>query len=264
MRTVSVKSAARILDVLELTAALRSGIRVNEIARRLGIPRSSASSLVSTLEGRGYLCPQADGYHLAECYRESGWVGGATARLLRVARPVMSRMVAATGESAFLGVPTAGLDVQYVEKVVSDNPLRYDGDLASPRPAYCTSIGYVILGHLDDAALDDYLATCKARRVTPRTVVDPRAIRKAVLLVRKQGYATIADSHVLGTSGAAAPVFSGDGVIAGLAVIAPTPRFDPKRASIVRAVVAAAGEVSQALRPFLPPKMTLAAARVRQ
>jgi DNA-binding IclR family transcriptional regulator len=247
MRTVSVKSAARILDVLELMATLQQGIRVNEIARQLGIPRSSASALVSTLEGRGYIQAAADGYRLAECYRDVGWVGGASATLLRASQPVMNRLVAATGESAFLGVPTSNLSIQYIAKKVSDNPLRYDVGLEFLRPAYCTSIGQVILSSLSDTEFERYLETHDLAAITPRTATDRQAIRKAVELGRKQGYVTIADSNVLGASGVAAPILSGDRVLAGLAVIAPSQRFDPAREQIIQAVVASAREISEAL-----------------
>jgi IclR family pca regulon transcriptional regulator len=247
MRTVSVKSAARILDVLELMAGLPHGIRVNELARRLSMPKSSASSLVATLHGRGYLDAADDGYRLAEPYRRTGWVGGMTAALVRAGRPVMERLVADTGESAFLGVPTHGFEVRYVAKIVSDHPLRYDGDLTALRPAFCTSIGQAILSQLPPKAIDRYFETHALETVTPRTITDVAAIRRTLEQARARGYVTIADSHVMGASGVAAPVFSGDRVVAGLAVIAPNARFDAARKAIVPAVVEAARALSEAL-----------------
>ena len=130
MRTVSVKSAARILDVLELLSGLQEGIGLNELARRLDIPKSSASALIATLEGRGYVRSAPDGVALVDAFRDGGWVGGKTATLLRHARPAMQRLSRHTGESCFLGTPTRSFDVQYVEKVVSESALRYDADLS--------------------------------------------------------------------------------------------------------------------------------------
>lgn len=247
MRTVSVKSAARILDVLELLAGLREGIGVNELARRLEIPKSSASALVATLEGRGYVRLGPDGVSLVESFRADGWVGGKTARLLRHARPAMQRLSRQTGESCFLGVATRSFEVQYIEKVVSESALRYDVDLPAMRPAYCTSIGLVLLAGLTDAQLDRYFESHELKRITPRTVTKEAAIRTAVQEARSKGYATIADSHVLGTSGVSAPVTMNGQVIAGLAVIAPTDRFARQPEANIRATVAAARELSQML-----------------
>ena len=254
MRTVSVKSAARILDVLELMAGLNQGIRVNELARQLAMPKSSASSLVATLEGRGYIRAATDGYRLADTHRRSGWVGGITAALVRASRPIMEELVAKTGESAFLGVPTQTLEIRYVAKVVSDNPLRYDGELAALRPAYCTSIGQVILASLSSDALDRYFETHELTAVTSRTVTDEKILRKTLAQARARGYVTIADSHVLGASGAAASIFAEERVVAGLALIAPSARFDPERKRIIPSVVEAAKRISALIESRESPR----------
>ena len=247
MRTVAVKSADRILDMLELLTGLQGGIGLNELARRLGIPKSSASALVATLQGRGYVVAVPEGVSLADDYRSTGWVGGRTAHLLRHARPAMQRLSRKTGESCFLGVATRSFDIQYVEKVVSESALRYDADLALIRPAYCTSIGWVMLAGLNPAQLDRYFEGRAMNRLTPRTITDEATIRAAVAETRRRGFATISDSHVLGTSGVSAPVVRQGRVVAGLAAIAPSERFSVQADLNIQATVAAARELSQAL-----------------
>jgi IclR family pca regulon transcriptional regulator len=152
-----------------------------------------------------------------------------------------------TGESCFLGVATRSFEVKYVEKVVSESALRYDVELPVVRPAYCTSIGLVLLAGLSAAQLDRYFQGRELKRLTPRTVTKEPSIRAAVLEVQRKGYATISDSHVLGTSGVSAPVMMHGQVIAGLAVIAPSERFARQPELNVDATVAAARELSQAL-----------------
>jgi len=247
MRSPPVKSAARILDVLELLAGLPHGIRVNQLARTLEMPKSSASALLGTLAIRGCVETVGDGYRLAEGFRGGGWVGGMTGALVRVGRSIMERLVAETGESAFLGVATPSFEVRYVDKVVSAKPLRYDVELESLRPAHSTSIGQVLLASLTSDALDDYFRTHDLGRGSTRPVISERTVRRAVSVARTQGYVTIADSHVLGTSGAAAPVSAGGRVVAGLAIIAPSARFDAARARIVPHVVAAARDLGRSI-----------------
>ena len=247
MRTVSVKSAARILDVLEMLSGLQAGIGLNELARSLDIPKSIASALIATLEGRGYVRSAPDGVALIDAFREGGWVGGEAASLLRHARLAMQRLSRLTGESCFLGTPTRSFDVQYVEKVVSESALRYDADLSLIRPAYCTSIGLVLLAGLGATQLDRYFQGRELVRLTSRTVTDEAAIRKAVAKARRNGYSTISDSHVLGTSGVSAPVLQQGKVVAGLAVIAPSERFAQQASLNIEATVTAARELSQSL-----------------
>ena len=114
MRTTEVKSAGRILDVLELLAGMPQGIRLNQLARTLAIPKSSASGLLGTLAMRGYVEATGQGYRLANGYRGGGWVGGITGTLVRAGHPVMEKLVAETGESAFLGIATPSFDIRYV------------------------------------------------------------------------------------------------------------------------------------------------------
>jgi DNA-binding IclR family transcriptional regulator len=244
MRTPVVKSAARILDVLELLAGVPQGVRVNQLARLLEMPKSSASALLGTLAARGYAEATGDGYRLAPGYA-GGWVGGMTGALLRCCRPIMEQLVADTGESAFLGVPTPSLEVRYIAKVVSANPLRYDVELESLRPAHATSIGQILLSSLPAQALDNYFRT---HDLPERGALSERSVRRALVAAREQGYVTIADSHVAGTSGAAAPVSVGGSVVAGLAVIAPTARFEAARGRIGRHVAAAADALGSTMR----------------
>ena len=247
MRTTEVKSAGRILDVLELLAGLPQGMRLNQLARTLAIPKSSASGLLGTLAMRGYVEATGEGYRLANGYRGGGWVGGMTGALVRAGHPIMEKLVADTGESAFLGVPTSSFEIRYVAKVVSANPLRYDVELDSLRPAHSTSIGQVLLASLSAAELDDYIAHHELRRADGRPPISERMLRRILAQARADGYVTIADSLVAGTSGAAAPVASAGRTVAGLAIIAPTVRFDAARNRIVPRVVAAARELGRAI-----------------
>jgi DNA-binding IclR family transcriptional regulator len=233
--------------MLELLSGLQAAVGVNELSRRLGIPKSSASMLVATLQDRGYVMATPEGILLAEEHRGAGWVGGRVAHLRRHARPVMQRLSRETGESCFLGVATRSFDIQYVDKAVSESALRYDADLALVRPAYCTSIGWVMLASLNPEQLERYFAGRTLSRLTPRTVTDEDAIRASVAETRRRGFATISDSHVLGTSGVAAPVHRQGRVVAGLAVIAPSERFSLKADANIANTVAAADELSQAL-----------------
>src|SRR3546814_2057365 len=106
MRTPLVKSAARVLDLLELLAAAPRPLRLAEVAPRLDIPKTSAFALLSTLVAKGYAEEQGGGYRLAGRLRDRGWVGGDVAHMVRVSRAVMAELTQTTGESVFLGVLT--------------------------------------------------------------------------------------------------------------------------------------------------------------
>jgi DNA-binding IclR family transcriptional regulator len=248
MRTNEVKSAARVLDLLEMLTVVSEPMRLTEIARQMGMPKSSAVALLGTLCGRGYLELNGDGYVVAEQFRGGDWIAGEWGLMRRAAQAVMGTLSAQTGESCFLAIRAHDWHVQYVEKVISDNPLRYDIALPLLRPAHATSVGLVLLADLPDDLLRRYLASDRVTRLTEKTVTDPERLFSDIVCVRSDGYATIASSSVMGASGAAAPIRGRSGAIIGaLCVIAPTARFDGAREHITRHLCDAALQVSAQL-----------------
>lgn len=245
MGTPEVKSAARILDLLEMLSVVPGSMRLTDIARQMDMPKSSTVALLGTLSGRGYVELQGDGYVLAQRYRGGDWVAGECGLMRRAAQPVMGTLAAQTGESCFLAIAAHDWQVQYVEKAVSDNPLRYDIALPLLRPAHSTSVGLVLLADQPDDVLRRYLASGRITKLTERTVTDPERLMSDIACARADGVATIADSSVMGASGVAAPIRGRSGAIIGaLCVIAPTPRFDSARERITLHLRDAALQIS--------------------
>src|SRR5258708_39557048 len=79
----SVKSAARVLDILELLVRSEEPMALKDLVSILALPKSSAHALLRTLQSRGYVeRDAADRYALAESLRKSaGWIGGPEAHL---------------------------------------------------------------------------------------------------------------------------------------------------------------------------------------
>lgn len=245
----AVKSADRVLDLLELFAGAAEPMGVSQVSRLLAIPKSSAQALLGTLAARAYLVRTGSTYELARDFRRDGWVGGAVARLVKIAVPVMQRLAAASGESAFLNVLLPNGELRYVAKAVSPNVLRYDAPLSNTRPAYCTSSGVVLLGYLTPWQLEAYFAQVKRDRKAPQTATERRALVASLQRAREQGYAELCDAHIQGASGVAAPVFNGsERPVAALSLAAPTPRFVQRRMVLRKQLVAAAAALSRRLQ----------------
>lgn len=244
----TVKSATRVLDLLELFTTVREPMGVSDVAKRLDLPKSSAQALLLTLVARGYLVREGDGYVLPAELR-GGWVGGHSSRLLALASPVMKRMAEESGESAFVGVMTGAGRVRYVAKEISPKEVRYDASLVHLRPAYCTSIGLVILAHTPDAQVDRWLKPEHLVAVTPRTETNPEKIKQMLRKARTDGYVEVRDANVEGASGVSAPIFDSRGeVVAGLNLGAPSSRYERTREELIQIVCREAGVISASLR----------------
>jgi len=252
-----VKSAGRVLDVLELFAEELAPIGVSEVSRRLLLPKSSAHGLLATLAARGYLVAEGREYRLAQDV-EGVWAARSLARLTTIARPVMERIALSSGESAFLGVMTADLRVRYVAKVVSRNEVRYDASLDHLRQAHCTSIGLAILAHAEPTTIGRYLDDVPLVAATPRSMTDPVVLRRALARARKDGFAEVRDGNVEGASGVSAPIFYNGVAKAALNLGSPSARFNTARMSMRTAVVEGAAEVTRMLargrQPVVPAR----------
>jgi DNA-binding IclR family transcriptional regulator len=247
----SVKSGARILDMIELIAARDTSLGLADVVTELGIPKSSALMLLRTLVAKHYVERDTDGrYRLDEAYRSSNndWVGGRMALLRRTARPLMQELGSAVQETVVVGILTPSVEVKVIEKVRSPRHVRYEIDVGVPYPAYCTAIGRSILGFSDPGLVDHYLRTVTMTKCTENTVTDPAAIRDILALVRKQGYAVNIEEHVQGASSVAAPLLNHRGeVVAALNVGCVTAHFVNNRETITNLLVAAASRLSKRL-----------------
>jgi DNA-binding IclR family transcriptional regulator len=246
----TVKSAVRVLDLLEMLAVAEDQVGVSEIARRLGIPKSSTHMLLATLESRGYVIGDEDRrFRLNPMLnREGTWVGGSSLMLMRLARPAMEALANECSESSFLGVASGEAHVEYIAKVVSQQELRCDADLGKPRPMHSTSVGLVMLAFQREERTEKFFKAGRFERIAPDTITDPKLLQKELALVRERGYALVRDTNSPGASGIAAPVFGANGeVIAALNLSAPTSRFPPIERKALPSVIAAAQTLTREL-----------------
>jgi DNA-binding IclR family transcriptional regulator len=246
----NVKSAARVLDILELLFRSEEPMALKDLVSVLALPKSSAHALLRTLQARGYVeRDAADRYALNESLRRSsGWIGGPEAHLAAVARPLMDQLRDELDESVFLGVRAARGDVKVIAKSVSRAPIRYDSDDPGLRPAYCTGMGRILLAFWDKKSTDAYLMRTRLRAHTPRTVTDAGKLRAILAKAAADGYAVLEEEYVLGGSATAAPVFGRDGtIVAALNVGTVSARYPAAKPRIIAGVVRTAATISQRL-----------------
>ena len=99
----TVRSAARVLDVLEYLAGREQGASLSECVVALDLPKSSTLMLLRTVLARGYVTKdEADRYRLNDIFRTYGfgWGGHRFARLIALAKPIMEELCRAVDETA--------------------------------------------------------------------------------------------------------------------------------------------------------------------
>jgi DNA-binding IclR family transcriptional regulator len=246
----TVRSAARVLDVLEYLAGREQGASLSECVVTLDLPKSSTLMLLRTVLARGYVTKaEADRYRLNDIFRTYGfgWGGHRCARLIALAKPIMEELCRAVDETVLLGAPE-GPVVRTLSKVVSEQTIRYDVALAKPSPFYCTAMGRTIAAFSPNRICEAMLQASPREKIAPHTVTDIDALRTIVESVRELGYAVVEEEFALGGTGIAAPIFDAKGAIfAVLDVGCVTTRFHTKRDRIIQELTAAASTLSHLL-----------------
>jgi IclR family pca regulon transcriptional regulator len=97
-------------------------------------------------------------------------------------------------------------------------------------PAYCTSLGRVMLAHMSEEALDAYFAKVKLKAFTPRTVVSVKRLKEILAEVRRAGYVVVEEELEVGLRSIAVPVRGASGnVLAALNIGAQATRVTKKQ-----------------------------------
>lgn len=211
--------------VLALLAAFDDGheeLGVTELARALGVHKSTASRLAAVLERTGFLARSGKRYRLGTEIIRLGSLALRNFDLIATMQPAMEKLSQQTGETVNLAVP-ASPDVLNVAEVPSTFILNCSGGWIGRRTKpHAVANGKVMLAY---GALPPPRVL---ERYTGRTVTSLAALEQELAEVRRNGYATAVAELEDGLVAVAAPVFDATGTcIAALSVSGPEYRMLP-------------------------------------
>jgi IclR family transcriptional regulator, acetate operon repressor len=216
------QSAERVLTLLASFEDSRPELSVTEIAKALGVHKSTASRLAATLERTGFLARSGRRYRLGVEIIRLGTVALRSADIVATMQPAMEKLSQLTGETINLAVP-AGADVLNVAEVASTYILSSSGGWVGRRTRpHAVANGKVLL------AFGAIPAPASLERYTEHTITDSGALRAELAQVRRDGYATAVAELEEGLVAVAAPVFgAGGGCVAAVSVSGPVFRMPP-------------------------------------
>lgn len=202
-----VLSLARGLRVIESFEGYTDGRSIVEIALSTGLSRASIRRILLSLELLGYVERSRQVYRLKTQVMRLGFSFLSSSSVVEAARPVLERITEIVHESSSMSM-LDGREIVYVARSAASRVLAAGLSVGSRLPAYCTSMGRVLLSGLSDVELDSYLGDLKPKAYTPRTIVKASQLRKAILAVRKQGYAIVSEELEAGLRSIAVPVYT--------------------------------------------------------
>lgn len=244
-----VQSFARGLGVIRSFSAEASAQTLSEVAARSGLTRAGARRILLTLQAEGYVASDGKHFRLTPRILELGFAYLTSLPIWNLAEPVMERLSEAVGESCSAAV-LDGSDIVYVLRVHTHKIVSLNLNVGTRLPAYCTSLGRVLLAGLGDAEVKARLKASELRANTRHTATDPADILARVQQVRRQGWALVNQELEEGLISIAAPVKNRAGAtVAALNVSGQANRTSATvmKDSLLPALRAAADEVSALL-----------------
>ncbi|SDT46295.1 IclR family transcriptional regulator [Jiangella sp. DSM 45060] len=248
--TPTIKSALRVMLLVELLTEQPQGMTFPEIREALDVPKSSLHGLLRVMTSRGHLVfdPATRLYRLGVRYWEAGQAFMHGADLSRVAQPYLEAVRDALNETVQLSI-LDGLENVYIAKVEADQVLQLVSKVGSRLPAHTTGLGKVLLAYQDPAKLEELLTGVVLEKFTENTVADQPTLMEVLKEVRASGYATDDGEYTPGVFCVAVPVFGHDGqVTAAMSCSVPSIRIG---ASTKADMLQALNEQAQALSAAL-------------
>jgi DNA-binding IclR family transcriptional regulator len=245
-RDGAVRSVDRAISLLQLLAQ-RGDARVTDLAREIGVHKSTAFRLLSTLEARGLVEQNSERGSYALAYGVVLLAAGATRKLdlSVVSRPICGRVAEAVGETVNIAIRD-GADVVSIDQVIGSAAVTSVNWVGQRTPLHATSAGKVFLAAMDPVVARELLGS-RLVRFTERTQTDPAVLIDELAQCRLQGFATSFEEHETGLHAIAAPIRAADGrVVAAITVSGPAFRLTREAVPAhARIVVAAADEISR-------------------
>jgi IclR family transcriptional regulator, acetate operon repressor len=245
----TIKSLDRAMAVFEHLSTT-PGATLSQLAADTEQAPATVYRILTTLEARGLVefDAAAQLWHVGP---RAFLIGARFLRRTSVvdrARPILRRLMEATGETANLGIARE-THVLFVSQVESHASIRAFFPPGTLSPMHASGIGKALLAQMTDDRLSRYIATAPLDRFTARTLTDPGDLRADLQETRARGFALDDEEKTEGMRCVAAPVFDWNGeAMAGLSVSGPVGRVSARDLPrFAEAVARAAADLSAAL-----------------
>ncbi|HEV2501871.1 MAG TPA: IclR family transcriptional regulator C-terminal domain-containing protein [Mesorhizobium sp.] len=201
---------AKGLSVIETFTAERPRQSISEVSVASGLDRATARRCLLTLAHLGYADYDGKFFTLTPRVLRLGTACLATMPLPQLVQPLLDRLSEQLGESSSVSILDC-TDIVYVARAAQKKVMSIGLMPGSRLPAYCTSMGRVLLAALPEAAAGEILSQAPLPARTSHTLTDPEALVAEFARVRLQGHAIVDQEVELGLRSIAIPLYNSRG-----------------------------------------------------
>ena len=215
-----VTALARGLAVMLALSDRKRRMSIAQVSHRTGIPRAAVRRSLHTLSKLGFVAADdTRHFYLRPRVLSLSHAYLSATPLVVLAQPIIDRLGESLHEACSLGI-LDGDEIVYLARSASSRIMSPALNVGRRLPAYCTSIGRVMLAHLPPQELDDYLSRTRFHPYTEHTPTSPEKLRLELKEVRETGFAFASQQMESRLCTLAVPVLDiGGNFVAGMNVI---------------------------------------------
>ena len=239
-----VSSLVKAMKVLECFSMKSPELGVTEIAKQLGLQKSTVHNILSTFKTMGYLTqnPSSGKYSLGVQLLQVSYIINNQMGYQKFFLPYMEKIAEKVHETVFLAIPH-GEEVLYLESKQPNDTLGDRKILGEHAPMYCTGLGKALLAFLPEEEQLQHIPTTFTK-FTENTLTSQEALLEDLRQIRARGYSIDNMEHEYGVVCVAVPVFGHNGSpVAAISISGPSLRLQKD------AIVQAATQMKELLTP---------------
>jgi IclR family pca regulon transcriptional regulator len=244
-------SLARGLSVIQVFTPTSPRMTPSQISGETRLSRAAVRRCLYTLRLLGFVeVEETNQFSLSHRVLTLGHAYTSSSRLPRAAQPILEKLSGLLHESCSVATLVDD-ELLYVARAHVSRIMKVDLAIGSRLPAYCTSMGRVLLAHLPPTQLDRYFQSVRLQKHTSRTITSEARLRKVLEGVKSLGYAVVDQELEDGLRSVAVPVRGvGGEVVAALNTGAQSIRIPVEEIEnrVLHHLLAAAANLSKALQ----------------
>jgi len=205
-----IQSIERGLAVIRAFSRDDPQLTLSDVARKTGITRAAARRILMTLESLGYVTSVGRLFSLRPSVMQLGYAYLSSFSLAEIAQDHLEALAEELHESCSASV-LDDEDIVYVARASTNRIMTIGLSVGTRLPAYCTSMGRVLLAALDEDALREYLQTADLQARTEHTITNPDELGEELARVRADGWCLLDQELEEGVRSVAIPVHDASG-----------------------------------------------------
>jgi len=198
------------LAVIECFDDEHTQLTIAGVAAKTDLSRAAARRCLLTLQELGYVNYSSNLFRLTPRVLRLGYAYIASSELPQIIQPHLERLSGQIRESCSASILDGG-EILYVARAATKRIMSVSLGVGTRLPAYCTSMGRVLLAALDSEEATKRIASFRRISFTPHTRTRKEELSDILRGVRKDGYCVVDQELEIGLVSMAVPVLNNAG-----------------------------------------------------